>query len=129
MDGATYPQLLGMGWLWDSWGNAVAQPGLTGPHIVIMFYFFFKLICLFIFGCTGSLLLPVGFLSSSGKQAVLLVVVHGLLIAKASVVAEHRLWGVWATVVVAHGPSWPMACGIFLNQGFNLGSLTWQADS
>lgn len=52
-----------------------------GPHIVIML--FLKKIYLFNFGCTGSLLLPTGFLSSSGKQVVLLVIVHGLLIVKA----------------------------------------------
>lgn len=52
-----------------------------GPHIVIML--FFKKIYLFNFGCTGSLLLPTGFLSSSGKQVVLWVIVHGLLIVKA----------------------------------------------
>ena len=54
-----------------------------GPHIVIMLFFFFKFICLFIFGCTGSLPLPTGFLSRGGKQAALSVVVRGLLIAKA----------------------------------------------
>ena len=32
-----------------------------------------------------------------------LVVVPGLLIAVASLVAEHRLWGVWASVVVVSG--------------------------
>ena len=34
--------------------------------------------------------------------------VHGLLIVKASFVAVHRLWGIWASVVAAHGLS---SCG------------------
>ena len=33
------------------------------------------------------------------------------------------------SVVVAHGPSCPMACGIFLDQGSNPSCLHWQADS
>ena len=32
-------------------------------------------------------------------------------------------------VIVAHGPSCPMACGIFPDQGSNLCPLHWQADS
>ena len=46
---------------------------------------------LFIYGCIGSSLLHVGFLSSCGEQGLLFLAVHGLLIAVASVVAEHRL--------------------------------------
>ena len=33
------------------------------------------------------------------------------------------------SVVVAHGPSWSAACGIFPDQGSNLCPLHWQADS
>ena len=33
------------------------------------------------------------------------------------------------SVVVAHGPSCSMACGIFPDQGWNLCPLHWQADS
>ena len=33
-----------------------------------------------------------------------LVVMLGLLIVAASLVAEHRLWGSWASVVVCMGP-------------------------
>ena len=33
------------------------------------------------------------------------------------------------SAVVAHRPSCPMACGIFLEQGSNLYPLSWQADS
>ena len=49
--------------------------------------------CLFVclFGCVGSLLLHAGFLSSCGEQGLLFVVVRGLLIVVASLVAEHGL--------------------------------------
>ena len=35
----------------------------------------------------------------------------------------------WASVLVVHGLSCPMACGIFLDQGLNLCPLYWQVDS
>ena len=71
--------------------------------------------------------------SSCSELGLLLVVVRGLL----SVVASHcKAWplGTWASVVVARrlqsrdsvivvqGLSCPMACGIFLDQGF----LSWE---
>lgn len=42
-----------------------------------------------------------------------------LLLAGASLAEEHRLWGVGASVVGAHGPSCPAACGTFQEQGLN----------
>ena len=57
-----------------------------------------------------------------------LVVVCGLLTAVTSLVSEHRLWGTWASVVVAYRLSCPMARGIFPDQGSNLCPLHWQAD-
>ena len=48
-------------------------------------------VCLFIYGCIGSSLLHVGFFSNCGEQGPLFVAVRGLLIAAASLVAEHRL--------------------------------------
>ena len=70
-----------------------------------------------------------------------LVVVRGLLIVVASLVAE--LWllggqtsvvvfpGLWSTglILVAHGLSCSLACGIFPDQGLNLCLLHWQADA
>ena len=68
------------------------------------------------------------------------VVVHGLLIEVASLVAEHRLESMQASVVadlglqstdsvvVVHRLSCFMVCGIFLNQGSNLCLLHWEAD-
>ena len=45
---------------------------------------------LFIYGCVGSPLLRAGFLSC-GERGLLFVVVRGLLIAVASLVADHGL--------------------------------------
>ena len=56
-------------------------------------------------------------------------VVHGLLIAVASLVADHRLSGMQASVAVAQGFSCLVACGIFLGKGLNPCPLHWQADS
>ena len=50
---------------------------------------FLVFIC-FIFGCTGSSLLPRAF-SGCSKWGLLFVVVYTLLIAAASLVAEHRV--------------------------------------
>ena len=60
--------------------------GIVAVYIV----WFLKIILfnLFIFGCIGSLLLHAGFLQLRG---LLFVVVRGLLIVVASLVAEHRL--------------------------------------
>ena len=57
------------------------------------------------------------------------LVVHGLLIVVASLVSEHRLWCMWASVVVGPGPGCAEECGIFLQQGWNWCPLHWQADS
>ena len=104
---------------------------------------------LFIFGClrccTGCSLVAV-----NGGYS--LVVVCGLLVAVALLVAERRLqgvrasvvsacglgsWGSWALrdrlsscgAVGAHGLSCSVACGIFPDQGLNLCFLHWQAYS
>ena len=67
---------------------------------------------LFIFGYTGSSLRFTGF--SLRCQ---------------SLVTKHRLQGVRASVAVAHGLGYCMACEIFLDQGWNLCPLYWQVDS
>ena len=48
-------------------------------------------IYVFIFGSTGSLLLLHGFSLVVGSRGLLFLAVHGLLIAVASLFAEHRL--------------------------------------
>ena len=64
--------------------------------------------------CPGVFLVAV-------SGACSLVEVHGLLVVAAFSVAEHRLQGAEALVVVA--------CGTFLDQGSNTCPLHWQADS
>ena len=56
---------------------------LTFEHEVVFFFL--------IFGCVGSSLLCVGFFPGCGERGLLFVTVCGLLIAVASLVAEHRL--------------------------------------
>ena len=57
------------------------------------------------------------------------LVVQGLLIVGASLVAEHGHLSLQASVVVVHGLSCPAACGIFADLGLNPYSLHWQTDS
>ena len=68
-------------------------------------YIYIKLFI--VFDCAGSSLLR-GPFSSCSKWGCSLVVVQGLLIAMASLVALHKLQGVGASVAVAHGLS---SCG------------------
>ena len=51
--------------------------------------------------------------SSCGKWGLLCLVVRGLLILAAFLLAEHGLLSVWASVVVAHRLSCSKACGFF----------------
>ena len=62
---------------------------------------------------------------------------HGLLVAVASLIAEHELWACGlsscvsgAPVILAHGLiSCSEACGIFPDKGSNTSPLHWQVDS
>ena len=75
-----------------------------------------------IFGYTGCLLLRTAFLSLWQVGATL--VVCGPLVAVASLVAEHRLQSSRALVgFVVRGLGYPVACGIFPEQGLNPCSL------
>ena len=47
-----------------------------------------------------------------------LVMVHGLLIAVASLVEKHGLQSMRASVVAVHRPSCPEVCGILPDQGW-----------
>ena len=87
---------------------------------VFIFYLFIYLAALSLHCCVQAF-------SNCREWGLIFVVVHGLLIAVASLVAEHRLqahrlqqlWHV-GSVVVAHGLSCSVARGIFLDQGSNL---------
>ena len=87
----------------------------------LFIYSFFKV---YLFGCTGSLLLGAGLWASHGMGCF--VVVHGLLIAVASFLAEHSLQQLWhmGSVAVVRG-----LCGIFLDQESNPCLLHRQVDS
>ena len=90
---------------------------------------FFK-VMLFLFPyLLAVLVLPcfVQVFSNYGESGLFLVVVLRLLILMTSLVAEHRLQAsrlqelqLMSSIVVAHGLSCFMACGIFLDQGFLL---------
>ena len=58
--------------------------------VTISYIVVFKKINLFIYGCTGSLLLHMGFLLIVVSRGYSLVAVHEFLIAEASLVGKHR---------------------------------------
>ena len=62
----------------------------TREVLMMSLIYFYKFIYLFIFGCVGSSLLRAGFLSCD-EQGLLFVAVCRLLVAVASLVAEHGL--------------------------------------
>ena len=89
---------------------------------------FFKVFWnLFVFGCTRASLLPMGFLQLQQVGTALQLRRYRLLLARASLAAEHKLQGTGASVV--HGLVCPLACGILTDQGLNLWPLRWQKDS
>ena len=65
------------------------HPPVSGNH---EFTSFFKIIYLFIYFWLHWVFVAACGLSSCGERGLLLVVVRGLLIAVASLVAEHGLW-------------------------------------
>ena len=67
-------------------------------------------------------------LSVSLQQALLFVVVPGLLTAVISLAVEHRLYSS-GSVVVVHRLNFPKACGTFPDQGPKPCPLHWQLDS
>ena len=125
----------------------MARKSCTNSFKISASLLLFLLIIYFCLGCTGSSLLH-GLCFSCGEWGCSLVVVHGLLLAGASLVAGHRLqvlglkqlWQVGSAVaapgllstglvVVVHELSCSMACGIFPDQGSNLCLLHWEVDS
>ena len=80
-------------------------------------------------------------ISSCGEWELLFIVVHGLLIAVASLLqstgSRHmgfsscglRAVELAGSVAVAHGLSCSLACGIVPDKGLNLCPLSWQVDS
>ena len=64
---------------------------LIFKNYLLIYVYIYLFIHLFIFDCVWSSLLRAGFLSSCSEWGLLFVAVHGLLIAVASLVAEHGL--------------------------------------
>ena len=83
----------------------------------------------FIFGCPESSLQHICFLQLWRAGATLPLWCVKLLIIVASLVMEHGLQGLQASVVVARGLTCPSACGICPNQRQNPCPLHQQADS
>ena len=123
--------------------------GCFSQQLSLLFFYFLFLINSFIYLFLAALgLCCARAFSSCSQRGLLFVEVHGLLIVVASLVAEHglqarRLLQLWhvdsvvvarglqtaVSVVVAHRLSFSVACGIFPDQGLNLCTLHWQADS
>ena len=70
-------------------GILVPQPGMETKSLALEGRFFFFNV--FLFGCAGSSLLHAGFSLVAVSRGYTVVVVHRLLVAAASFVAEHRL--------------------------------------
>ena len=117
------------------------------PNIFFFFLIYFYLF-IYLFLAALGLRCCVQTFSSCREQGLPFIVVNGLLIVVASLVAEHglqaaglqQLWHVGSVVVarrfqsarsvaVVHGLSCSTACGIFPDQGSNPCPLHWQEDS
>ena len=98
---------------------------LEMQHFLKSCFFFNNFICLFLVmpGCCMH-----GFPFSSCERGAVILVVCGLLIEVASLVAGHGLSSS-ASVVAAPGLSCSAACGNLLDQGSNPCFLHWQAGS
>ena len=121
------PQCLTLGLLLETWICAHLLTGdchLTSPPPPVAFMFLpTPILCIYLLavpslGCYAgfSLVVPSGGYS--------LVAAHGLLIAVASLVAEHRLQKLWHTGLVG-----PAECEIFPEQGSNPYPRHWQVDT
>ena len=114
------PFPLGVGQTW-AYHEVITQ--------VIRLHFFFNFyLFIYPFMTVLGLRLCARAFSSCGERGPLSIAVRAPLTVTASLVAEHgsRCAG---SVVVAHGLSCSVACGIFPDQGSNPCPLHWQADS
>ena len=67
--------------------------------------------------------------SSCGKRGPLFIAVHAGLSLSRPLLLRSTGSRRAGSVIVAHGPSYSAACGIFPDQGSNPCPLHWQADS
>ena len=95
--------------------------------IIIIWFSLFWLHWVFV-GCTWTF-------SSRGEQWLLSSCGSWASHCVASLVAEHGLWASTCqlqhagSIVVAHGFSCPVVCGVLVDKGSNLCPLHWQVDS
>ena len=96
---------------------------------------FLKILFIFLFLAAFGLRCCMQAFSSCIKQG-LLIAMHGLLSAVASLVSKHGLRAYWPqqllhldSVIVVHGLSCPKGCGILLDQELNQCLLHWQVNS
>ncbi|CAN0428741.1 unnamed protein product [Rangifer tarandus platyrhynchus] len=75
----------------------------------------------------ASLMTTISVVVASWSYSVLAI--HRLLTEVTSLVAEHGIWSVRTSVVVAHQLSYSKECGILPDQGSNPCLLHWQMDS
>ena len=94
----------------------------------IHFEFFLKKLFIYLFMAVLGLRFCERAFSSCGKRGPLFIAVHGPLTIAASLVGStgSRRAG---SVIMAHGLSCSVACGILPDQGSNPCPLHWQADS
>ena len=95
---------------------------MVAPGLIYLFIF------ILIFGCVGSSFLCEGSLQLRRAGATLHRGARASSLSRPLLLRStgSRRAG---SVVVAHGPSCPAACGIFPDQGSNPCPLHWQADS
>jgi len=144
----TFPDLVSLvplrknNWLYMGTAGLLHPYAFAFSRILYTFY-----LCIYLLAVLG-LCCCTGFFSSCREWGLVSSCGCGLLIAVASLVAEHWLWGPWASVVLARElsscGSWALehklsgcdvwgnycvACGNFPDQGLNLSLLLWQVDS
>ena len=86
-------------------------------------YIYIFLIFIYLFMAVLGLRFCARASSSCGKRGPLFIAVRGPLLLRST--GSRRA----GSVIVAHGPSCSVACGIFPDQGSNPCPLHWQADS
>ena len=103
-------------------------------HLFILFIYYFWLRWVFVAGCRLSVVVM---RLGGGSRSSSLIALCKILIAVASLVTEKWAPGIMgcsscgmrALSAHMHGPSCPVACGIFPDQGLNPYLLHWQVDS
>ena len=108
--------------LWSSFRWCSESPLLVHPETMVSFFNFIYLWLCWVFVSVRGLSLVA---ASGGHSSSLCA---GLSLSRPLLLRSTRS-GCAGSVVVAHGPSCSVACGIFPDQGSNPCPVHWQADS